>query len=150
MNFRRVPLWAVLAVGAWIAFDIGRGAMSGIADARQKQREALPLGEIVQKAAKSYRERIGDAWTKHATIRSVSASGRALTFRIALSSHAKTSIAPRWAKSRIVGMRHDIRKQACRDEELKYVLTRGGQIRLQSVDGRVANLLPTHVPAGYC
>ena len=150
MNSRTIPLWAILAVGVWIALDIGRGAMSGIADARKEQLDSTPLSVIVKKTAESYRERHGDEWTKHATIRSVSASGGAITFKIALTPDAKSSIEPRSAKSQIVGMRHDIRKQACRDENLKYVLSRGGRIRFQSVRGRVANLLPTDVPADYC
>ena len=150
MSFRPVPLWAILAVSAWIALDIGRGAMSGIANARKERLDSTPLGEIVQTEAESFSERNGDKWTKHATIRSVFANGSALTFSIALTSDAKSSIEPRWAKNRIVGMRHDIRKQVCRDEELKYVLSRGGRIRFQSIEGRVKNLLPTDVPADYC
>jgi len=150
MNFRPVPLWAILAVSAWIALDIGRGAMSGIADARKERLDSTPIEDIVQEAAESYRERYGDEWTKHATIRSVYANGRAITFKIALTSDAKRSIEPRWAKNRIVGMRHDIRKQACRDEKLKYVLSRRGRIRFQSAEVRVANLFPTDVPADYC
>jgi len=146
MNFQPIPLWAILAVSAWIAFDIGRGAMSGIADARKKQLDSTPLGEIVQTAAESFSEPNGGKWTKHATIHSVFANGSALTFSIALTSDAKSSIKPRWAKTRIVGMRHDIRKQVCRDEKLKYVLSRGGRIRFQSIEDRVANLLPTDVP----
>jgi len=150
MHFRPIPVWVALAASIWIAFDVGRGAMSGIADARQKQRASKSLGDIVQEVAKSYRDRYGDNWTKHAKIRSVTARGSALTFKIALTPDAKASIAPRWAKNRIVGMRHDIRKRACRDEALGYLLSRGGQIMFQSTDGRVANLLPTRVPVDYC
>ena len=150
MNFRPVPLWATLAVCAWIAFDIGRGAMSGIAEARQARLDSASLEDILRETAESYRERNGDEWTKHATIHSVSARGGAVIFDLELTSRARRSIEPRWAKNRVVGMRHDIRKKACRDKELTYVLSRGGRIHFRGVEGGVANLLPTDVPADYC
>lgn len=140
----------ILAVCAWFALDVGRGVFHGIADARQKELDATPISKIVKTTEQRFRDRLGADWTEHAAIQSVSSNLSEITFTISLTPEAKSSIEPRWAKGRIVGMRHDIREEACGERSLRYILSRGGRIRFQDASGPVKNLLPTHVPADYC
>ena len=145
-----VPVWAVVAVCAWIAWDIGSGALHGIARAKQRQLDNTPVREIIADAALSWHEQVGEPWTEYATLRSVSGSYNTMIFRISLSSEARESIEPRWAKNRIVGMRHKIRGQVCSDDMLKYLISRGVTVKLRTADKPVKKVLPTKVSGTFC
>ena len=76
----------VALVIAWIAFDVIRGALTGLAEARQEELSAMPLPEMLEVVAGSEERRIGSEWVDNALVLDIEASRRTI-----VSAHGRAS-----------------------------------------------------------
>jgi len=138
------------AISLFIAYDIGSGALQGIAEVDQRRLDQTPMRQLVQTAVSDRENDRGNTWTRHANVHSFSVLNDDIVLRLELSEQTILSIGSRMTKAKEVDIRYDLQDEICRHQDLKYLLSRGGGIVIMVLDQAGGEVLSAKMQHDHC
>ena len=124
----------IAAVIAWIAFDVGRGALTGLANARQEELSSMPLPKMLEVVAGSEERRVGSEWVDNAMLDRISADRRTIVYHLTMTRKTKHQIDANWSKGWRSSIRHQLTRKTCNSRLLGLSLSRGARVAYQCAD----------------
>ncbi len=124
----------VALVIAWIAFGVVRGALTGLAEARQEELSAMPLPEMLEVVAGSEERRIGSEWVDNALVLDIEASRRTIVYSLKMTRKTKDEIDASWSRGWRSTIRRQLTRKACNSRLLGLALSRGARVAYDCTD----------------
>ena len=138
------------AVFLWIAYDVGSGALTGLAKARSEQLSAMPLAEMLDHIAHSEQRRIGSEWVDYVEVAAITAERRRITYGLTMTRKTKAQIDAKWSRGWRSSMRHELTEAACDSRLLTLALARGATVDYDAVDRNGEPVLRLEVGRADC
>lgn len=128
---------SALFVGAvllWIGYDVGGGAIRGVAEVKQRRLDETPMHEIVDNVLSAHKVRLDGPWTEYASVLSVTRLSDGIVFRLMLSVETQSRVGKRMTQAKRADIRNDLRDEVCRHNDLKYLMSRGGTVKFAVIN----------------